>query len=308
MQMLSAFPAPSKMLPSFPSSRTPARCVAVIFLGLAQSLFAATPSGQSIPTTPMDATALVRRAIQHRLDAGKNHRPMQYLLHRVDQHRDTTKLIVETRDGDVARLVAINGKPIGGDAEHYELARLDSLAQHPELQEHTRKVEQKDAERTTHLLSLLPDAYLYKLEGVVPCSAGQCYRLTFTPNPNFVPPDMESQILRGTAGEVWIDQAQERLNSLNAHFISNVDFGFGIIVKLNKGSTVYLEQNDVGGHNWELTGLKLHVTGKALMLKSLSYQITENASHFSPVAPNLSYRDAIQLLKKYDPSQTPYTP
>jgi hypothetical protein len=44
------------------------------------------------------------------------------------------------------------------------------------------------------------------------------------------------------------------------------------------------------------------------MLKSLSYQITENASHFSPVAPNLSYRDAIQLLKKYDPSQTPYTP
>jgi hypothetical protein len=308
MQMLPAFPTPSKLLPSFPTSQTPARCAAVIFLCLAGTLFAAAPSTQSVPTTSLDPAALVRRAIQHRLDAEKDHRPLQYLLRRVDEHRDTTKLIIETRDGDVARLVAINGKPLSSDVEHYELARLDNLAQHPELQEHTRKTEQKDEERTTHLLSLLPDAYLYKLEGIVPCSAGQCYRLTFTPNPNFVPPDMESQILRGTAGEVWIDQAQERLNSLNAHFISNVDFGFGIIGKLNKGSTVYLEQNDVGSHDWELTGLKLHVTGKALVVKSLSFQITENASHFSPVAPNLGYRDAIQLLKKYDPSQTPYTP
>jgi hypothetical protein len=205
-------------------------------------------------------------------------------------------------------VVAINGKPVPGDADRYELARLDNLAQHPELQEHRKKEEQKDAERPTHLLSELPDAYLYKMEGIVPCSAGQCYRLSFTPNPNFVPPDMESQILGGTAGEVLIDQAQERLNALSAHFISNVDFGFGIIGKLNKGSTVYLEQNDIGGHDWELTGLKLHVTGKALMFKSLSFQITEDTSHYSPVAPNLSYRDAIQLLKKYDPSQTPYTP
>ncbi|MGA1981825.1 MAG: hypothetical protein ABSG84_05070 [Acidobacteriaceae bacterium] len=296
------------MLPSFPTSRTPARCTAVIFLCLAGPLFAAAPSTQAAPAASLDPAALVRRAVQHRLDSAKNHHPLQYLVHKVDEHHDTTKLIIETKDGDVARLVAINGKPLSADIEHYELARLDNLAQHPELQEHTRKTEQKDEDHITHLLSLLPDAYLYKLEGIVPCSAGQCYRLTFTPNPNFVPPDMESQILRGTAGEVWIDQAQERLNSLSAHFISNVDFGFGIIGKLNKGSTVYLEQNDVGLHDWELTGLKLHVTGKALMVKPLSFQITENATHFSPVAPNLSYRDAIQLLKKYDPSQTPYTP
>jgi hypothetical protein len=292
----------------FPSPRPVSRCAAVTLIGLATSLFPATPSAQSAPAASLDTTSLVRRAVQHRLDAEKTHHPTQSLLRRVDERHDTTKLIIETRDGDVARMVAINGKPIGGDADLAELARLDNLAQHPELQEHRRKSEQKDAERVTHLLSLLPDAYIFKMEGIVPCSAGQCYRLSFTPNPHFVPPDMESEILRGTAGEVRIDVAQERLNSLNATFISDVDFGFGIIGKLNKGSTVYLEQNDVGGHDWELTGLKLHVTGKALLLKSLSFQITEDASHFSPVAPNLSYRDAIQLLKKYDPPAAAYTP
>jgi hypothetical protein len=308
MQMLPASSTSSHLQsqrPHRPLPRMAARCAAIILLCLAQP---ATPSAQTTPATPLDATALVRRAVQHRLDAEKTHRPMQYLLRRVDERRDTTKLIIETKDGDVARIVAINGKPVTDDVDRYELARLDNLAQHPELQEHRRKEEQKDAERPNHLLSLLPEAYLYKIEGIVPCSAGQCYRVTFTPNPNFVPPDMESQILRGTAGEVLIDQAQERLNSLNARFISDVDFGFGIIGKLNKGSTVYLEQNDIGGHDWELTGLKLHVTGKALMFKSLSFQVTEETSHFSVVPANLSYREAIQLLKKYDAAQTTYTP
>jgi hypothetical protein len=301
---------PRSSTPSQPHQhhQFPSKYALAILIAFGQSIFAAAPSTQNALPAPLDTTALVRRAVLHRLDGEKNHHPMQYLLRRVDERHDTTKLIIETKDGDVARLVAIGGKPISGDADLAELARLDDLLQHPEQQEHRRKGEQKDQERVTHLLSLLPDAYLYKLEGMVPCPSGQCYRLSFTPNPRFDPPDMESQILRGTAGEILIDQAQERLNSLNAHFIADVDFGFGIIGKLNKGSIVYLEQNDVGGHDWELTGLKMHVTGKALLVKSLSFQTTEDASHFSPVAPKLSYRDAIQLLKKYDPSQTTYTP
>jgi hypothetical protein len=52
----------------------------------------------------------------------------------------------------------------------------------------------------------------------------------------------------------------------------------------------------------------MHVTGKILIVKSFNSQVNEVMGHFSPVPPNLSYRDAIQLLKKYDPSQTPYTP
>jgi hypothetical protein len=112
---------------------------------------------------------------------------------------------------------------------------------------------------------------------------------------------MEAEVLRGIAGEVWIDPAQERLSRLDGHFIADVDFGFGIIGKLNKGGTVLLEQTDVGGHDWELTRLTLHVTGKALMLKSLSFQITEEASGFAQVPTGLHYRDAIQMLKQAGP-------
>jgi hypothetical protein len=256
----------------------------------------------------VDATALVRRAVQHRLDAAKNHHPLEYQIRRIDDKHDTTKLIVETIDGDVARLIAIDGKPPSAEANQAELDRLDTLAEHPELQEHRRKSEQKDEARTTHLLSLLPEAFLYKFEAIVPCASGRCYRLSFTPNPRFTPPDLEANLFRGVAGEVWIDQDQERLARLDAHFIADADVGFGILGRLNKGGTVLLEQANVGDNDWELTALTMHVNGKLLMVKSFSYQVKEELSHFSPVAPGLHYRDAIALLKKFDVAQTPYTP
>lgn len=286
--------------------RIASRLATAVVLGIL--LFGSARHSPAQAAAAIDPTALVRRAVQHRLDAARNHRPAQYLLRRVDERHDTTKLIVETANGDVARLVAVNGKPLSPDADKAELDRLDTLVDHPEMQERRRKSEQKDADRVTHLLSLLPDGFLYKFENMVPCSSGQCYRLSFTPNPRFMPPDLESNIFHGIAGELWVDQAQERLVRLDAKFIADVDFGFGLIGRLNKGGTVLLEQSNVGDNDWELTGLKIHVNGKALLVRSFNYQVSEETTHFSPVAAGLHYRDAIALLKKYDASQTPYTP
>ena len=108
---------------------------------------------------------------------------------------------------------------------------------------------------------------------------------------------MEANIFRGLAGELWIDQAQERLTRLDAHVIANVDFGWGILGKLDKGGTIQLEQSDIGGGDWELTTLKLNLKGIALMLKSLDIQLTEQASHFSQVSSGVGYREAIELLE-----------
>jgi hypothetical protein len=253
----------------------------------------------------IDGAALVRRAIQNREDAAKNHRLLRYLLRKTDDHRDTTKDIIETAQGDVARLIAINNQPLTPEANQAELDRLNTLAHHPEIQEHRHQRERKDAARVNRLMHLLPDAFLYRDQGTTPCPAAEapgrtgeatCHHLSFSPNPSFEPPDMEANIFRGLAGELWIDQAQERLTRLDAHVIANVDFGWGILGKLDKGGTIQLEQSDIGDHDWELTTLKLNLKGKALLLKSLNIQLTEQASHFSQVPSGVDYRKAIELL------------
>jgi hypothetical protein len=271
----------------------------LILLALAPARLSSTQ-----PDQPIDPAALVRRAVQNRMDATRNHRPLRYLLRKTDEHRDTTKDIIETNQGNVARLVAINGQPLIAQANQAELDRLNTLANHPEIQEHRHQREQKDADRVNRLMGLLPDAFLYRYEGRVDCAGGSCYCLSFSPNPRFAPPDVEASILRGMAGEVWIDQAQERLTRLDAHLIANVDFGWGILGKLDEGGTILLEQSDIGGHDWELTTLKLNLRGKALLVKSLNIQMTEQASHFSQFPParpgvprGVDYRKAIKLLE-----------
>ncbi len=271
---------------------------AVIVLILAAIAPAWSSPTQTAPPAAQDPTALVRRAMQHREDSDRNRRRLRYLLRRTDERRDTTKEIIETKDGDVARLVAENGRPLSDEANQAELDRLTTLASHPEIQEHRRKREQEDANRVDRLMRLLPDAFLYRFEDMVPCGAGRCYRLSFSPNPAFDPPDTEAKIFRGMAGEVWIDQAQERMTRLDTHLISDVDFGWGIVGKLDKGGTILLEQADIGGHQWEVTGMKLNLKGKLLMFKSLRVHMTQEKNHFSPVPPDLDYRKAIQLLEK----------
>src|SRR5260370_42202052 len=65
-------------------------------------------------------------------------------------------------------------------------------------------------------MRLLPEAFLYRYEGMTPCKNGQCYRLSFTPNPQFDPSSEEAKIFRGMAGEVWIDPTEERMVKLDA--------------------------------------------------------------------------------------------
>lgn len=251
--------------------------------------------GQNDTGAP-DPVALVRRAAQNELKSSNGNHPYRYQLHKVDENKITTKEIVETKDGDVARLIAIDDKPLTDDAQRTEVDRLNNLAAHPELQEHRHKKEKEDSDRANEMIRLLPDAFLYKYEGMVDGPNGPCYRLSFQPNPNFDPPDREAQVYHGMAGELWIDKQQERMVKLDAHLIADVDFGWGILGRLYKGGSILVEQADVGDHHWETTHMKLRLTGKALLIKNLNFQTTEDASHFEPVPPEMGYQNAIKML------------
>jgi len=266
-------------------------CVVVTVLATAQLAWA-----QGEPTGQVDVNALVRRGIQHWVDENKSHAPMRYVIHQSDGKQDTTKQIIETKDGDVERLVAVDGKPLSAEAEKAELARLDDLARHPEQQEQRKKGQRDFVNRMNSLAAQVPEAFLYKLEGTEACGSAECYRVSFTPNPNFNPPDRTSRLFRGVVGEALIDRASDRLVRLDAHFISNVDFGFGILGRVSKGGTVHIEQTGVDGKQWRLFVLKLNVTGRMFLVRSFRRQLLQEMSGYALVAP-MGFREGIELLK-----------
>jgi hypothetical protein len=246
---------------------------------------------------PEDPVALVRAASWNELHATNSIHPFRFRLRKQDENGSTTKEIVETKDGDIARLIAVNDQPLTPERAQAERARLDNLLAHPELQIHRQKKEKEDSNRENEMVRLLPDAFLYTYRGVVNTPYGPAWRLTFAPNEKFIPPDRQAELYHGMAGELWIDCAQKRMARLDAHLIADVNFGWGMIGRLYKGGTILVVQKDVGDHHWETTHLKLNLTGKILMIKSLVIQSTEDGSDYKPVSNTLTYKDAVHLLE-----------
>ncbi len=276
----------------FPTKFATVTRFAVISLG-AMGWAATAARAQSTPPNPVE---IVRNASYNELRSANGGHPFRYLYHKVDDGKATTKEVVETKDGSISRLLEVNGKPLDADANAKELARLNALLNDPAAQAKRHKREQTDGGRADEMVKLLPTAFLYTFEGMVPGPNGPCYRLRFEPNPNFAPPDREAEVYHGMAGELWIDQAQQRMVRFDAHLISDVNFGWGFVGRLFKGGTIMVQQKDVGEHHWETAYMRLHLSGKILLVKSLDIDTTDNFSNFEPV-PDDGYQAAVKMLE-----------
>lgn len=245
---------------------------------------------------PVDPEQVVKDAVFNELAPG-NRLNFRFVIEKTDSKGVTTKEIVETKDGDVARLLSHGSQPLSAEEEQAEKQRLDALLADPAKQARRHKKEQQDAKRGDELVRVLPDAFVYKYAGMEQGPDGPAYRLTFQPNPNFNPPDYEARVFHGMAGELWIDQKEKRMVRFDAHLISDVEFGWGVLGKLYKGGTILVEQKDVGKDHWEQLHLKLNLTGKEMMFKDLKEQTTENESAFHEVPSTWTYQDAVHFLE-----------
>jgi hypothetical protein len=261
--------------------------------GLAQS-----SAPESVSADPV---ALIKRAVANELKPGSHLHPYRYKLRKLDDGKNNTKEIVETKDGDIARLIKWGENPLPDDANQTEIDRLNNLLSHPEIQEHRHKREQADSSRADEMIRMLPNAFIYNYLGTAEGPSGTVYRLSLKPNPSFNPPDREAEVYAGMAGEIWIDQKQERMVKLDVHLIADVNFGWGILGKLYKGGSILVEQKDVGNDHWEQFHFKLNLQGKALLFKSLNFDTVEDESDYAPVPADWGYQDAVKFLLSMKP-------
>lgn len=297
-----------------PFKLVPMRRFCSILLVLAPAMYfsgqlrAAASGGQGLGgqgLTGIQAQALVERALgaELRTVQDPNH-PMRYLLRKTTPRLTTTKEIVETRDGAVARLVAIFDRPLNTDEEAHEQDRLNLLFSDPSRQQHRKQSEEGDLGLVLKLLRMLPKAYLYQyagqgagqVESPAGSPAGIVEKFTFRPNPAFNPPDLESQALTAMTGELWIDAAQERVVRLEGHLQQDTDYGWGILGKLDKGGWIVIEQSDVGGRQWRIMRFKMRMDLRVLF-KARSIDTTEEMTRYEPVSAGMDYRQAIQMLR-----------
>jgi len=257
-------------------------------------------SGSGTNPSRPEALALLERALASELTAAQDTgHPMRYQLHKTSPRLTTTKLIGETRDGEVARLIAINDKPLSQADEQKEQARLDDLLSDPGKQRHRKQAEDDDAARALKVLRALPSAFVYQYVGSGQGPTGTVEKFTFAPNPKFYPPDLETQVLTAMAGELWIDPAHQRVARLEGHLQQGVDFGWGILGHLNKGGWIVIEQAGVDGGQWRTVRFQMSMSGRVIF-KTRVFDTTEDQTHFAPLPVGLGYQKAIEMLRASD--------
>src|SRR5205814_5011106 len=112
------------------------------------------------------------------------------------------------------------------------------------------------------------------------------------------PPSRVELVLTGMEGTLLIDASQHRLARIDGKLVKEVGFGWGILGHLNPGGHFLVDQSDVGYSRWEVTHMDLAFTGKLLFFKSLNIKSNETYRNFRPAPPNLTFAQAVELLKK----------
>jgi hypothetical protein len=202
-----------------------------------------------------------------------------------------TELQVESKDGPLYRLLAIDGAALNPGQRQQDDARIGRLMKDPRPVLKLKQAEDEDEIKLQRLLTLMPQAFVYELDGV----EENLLRVKFRPNPDYNPPTYEARVIHSLAGTVLIDADHKRLARVAGQLINRVEFGYGMLGRIDSGS-VEFERVEVGPQQWKTALINIRFSGRAVIFKTISKEQYERRSDFRPVSSDLSLSDAKDLL------------
>jgi hypothetical protein len=245
-----------------------------------------------------DPQACVRQVVQNEIQAQSHSVPRwTYQLQKTNAGGTKLTQIVETRQGLLGRLLAVNGHPLEAQAEASEEQRLRTLAQDPRQLHEKLARQERDRERVLKIVRALPKAFLYTYEGSSAGPYGEEWKFRFRPDPKFSPDSLEADLLKSMEGTLRISASSARLVQLQGTLTSDITLGFGLLGRVNRGGTLNLEEAPIGKNDWQVTRLVLHMNGRAVV-KHIDLSVDEAAHDFRPVGPDLTVNEAIDFLLK----------
>jgi hypothetical protein len=225
--------------------------------------------------------------------------PISYRMRKVDRKADTTREIIESAQGNVARMVERDGKPLSPEEDAAERGRLNDILKSP--QDYLKHEERGSAARnySIQLIKLMPSAMIYTYAPDQPQPANSTSPqvvIDFHPDPKFHPSTMISEVLTGLAGRIWIDSRTHTMTRIEGHVLHNVNFGWGFVAKIYPGGTIELEQKLVDGKRWAYSHVDENLTIREVMVHTVSEKTKMTAWDFKLLPASMSFQDAVHSL------------
>lgn len=268
--------------------------VAALFACLCLNL-SAQSSGSDSKSNSQNPDALVREVIHNEIQAQLNDKSLW--CYREEEQEDSkpskTLEICQTRDGDLERVVAVNGRELDAAQARAEEQRIQALVAHPEQLRAKQKKAREDAEQERNLLATFPEAFHFQCES----ESGNLVTLRFRPNPAFRPATRSMQVFHHMEGTLVLDIQQKRLVEINGRLTSEVKFAAGLLGHLDKNGTFSVQQKEFGDGHWDLSSMNVHMSGKALFFKTITVLEKKTQVDYKPLPLNVTLQQAADFLK-----------
>ncbi len=240
-----------------------------------------------------NARALVQTIVNNELQADANdHSKWMFRDANKVHGGSTVKLVVQTSEGSVSKTIEINGHPSTPQQQKADEQKMHRFVTDPAVRQKQKQNNQHDDKQAAALTKMLPDAFLWTVTG----KDGDETTLAFKPDPKFNPPTREARVFAAMQGTMVVNTKEQRIKSLKGTLIKNVDFGFGLLGKMQKGGTFNVERESIAPHVWEITQTHVHIHGHALIFKSISEDQDEETSDYKPSPEGFTPAEAEKML------------
>jgi hypothetical protein len=247
-------------------------------------------SGRAQGAAP-SAADLIRAVIANELTDRLELRRWMYTIEKRQGNQVLTEVQVETNDGPLWRLLAIDGRAIDLSRQQEEDARINRLLHNPGEQLKVKRAHDEDEQKLETLMRLMPEAFLYDYDG----AQGNLVRIRFHPNPSYSPSTYEGRVVHSLAGTVLINSQKSRLFSLSGRLVNPVEFGYGLLGRIESGGTVEIGRVEVGPSQWKTALIDIQLSGRLVLFKTLNKQEHETRSDFRAVPSDLTLTQARDL-------------
>lgn len=253
-------------------------------------------------TYGLTASELVGAVVANELTDREQLRKWICLIEKRAGQQTLTEVQVETKEGPLYRLLAIDGTALNPGQRQQDDARIGRLMKDPKPLLKLKQAQDEDELKLQKLLNLMPHAFIYDYDGV----EGNLLRIKFRPNPGYTPPTYEARVVHSLAGTILVDSERKRLAKVAGQLVNEVEFGYGLLGRIDSG-TVELGRVEVGLQQWKTAFINIHFSGRVVIFKTISKDQYERRSDFRLVSGNLTLSDAKDLLtsRSLPPPQIP---
>jgi hypothetical protein len=231
---------------------TPARAAYLLLLAAAPMRAAADP----------DVLTIIQKSVE------ANKRDFAAAPHFNYKERDQKDGTLKTVQVDM-----IDGSPYehpleplsaGQEQQKEAQARKRRAAELPSARQQRIARYERERHRDDQLMSQLTRAFNFEMTGTASARGFKVYVLKAVPKPGYRPPNLETRVLPGMQGELWIDKKTFQWVKVTAEVVRPVSID-GFLARVEPGTRFEVEKAPVGdGSIWLVSHFSMKANAKVL--------------------------------------------